>query len=47
MSRERSPLIVVLDGTYQLVVKPLGKPRRSWEGSFEMNLRDIGWGGMG
>jgi hypothetical protein len=26
--------------------KPLGRPRRRWEGNIKMYLRGIGWGGM-
>jgi hypothetical protein len=25
---------------------PLGRPRRRWEDNIEMDLRNIGWGGM-
>jgi hypothetical protein len=25
--------------------RPLGTPRRGWEGGIEMDLREIGWGG--
>jgi hypothetical protein len=25
---------------------PLGKPRCRWENNIEMDLREIGWGGM-
>jgi hypothetical protein len=24
--------------------RPLGRPRRSWEGGIKMDLREIGWG---
>jgi hypothetical protein len=27
--------------------RPLGRPRRRWEDSIKMDLREIGWGGMG
>jgi hypothetical protein len=26
--------------------RPLGRPRRRWEDSIKMDLREIGWGGM-
>jgi hypothetical protein len=26
--------------------RPLGRPKRRWVDSIEMNLREIGWGGM-
>jgi hypothetical protein len=26
--------------------RPLGRPRRRWEDSIRMDLREIGWGGM-
>jgi hypothetical protein len=26
--------------------RPLGRLRRRWEGNIEMDLREIGWGGM-
>jgi hypothetical protein len=26
--------------------RPLGRPRRRWGDNFEMDLREIGWGGM-
>jgi hypothetical protein len=26
---------------------PLGRPRRRWEYNIKMDLREIGWGGMG
>jgi hypothetical protein len=26
--------------------RPLGRPRRMWEGNIKINLREIGWGGM-
>jgi hypothetical protein len=38
--------------TYRLVVgklegkKPLGRPRRGWVDTTQMNLRDIGWGSL-
>jgi hypothetical protein len=25
---------------------PLGRPKRKWVDNIEMNLREIGWGGM-
>jgi hypothetical protein len=25
--------------------RPLGRPRRKWEGNIKMDLREIGWGG--
>jgi hypothetical protein len=25
---------------------PLGRPRRIWEDGIEMDLHDVGWGGM-
>jgi hypothetical protein len=27
-------------------MRPLGRPRRRWEDSIKMDLREIGWGGM-
>jgi hypothetical protein len=27
--------------------RPLGKPRRRWEDSIKMDVREIGWLGMG
>jgi hypothetical protein len=27
--------------------RPLGRPRCRWEDNIRMELRDIGWGGMG
>jgi hypothetical protein len=27
--------------------RPLGRPRRKWEDKFKMDLREIGWEGMG
>jgi hypothetical protein len=27
--------------------RPLGRPRRRWEDNIRMDLREIGWGGMG
>jgi hypothetical protein len=27
--------------------RPLGRPRHRWEDNIEMDLREIGWGGMG
>jgi hypothetical protein len=26
--------------------RPLGRPRRRWEDSIKMDLREIGWGGI-
>jgi hypothetical protein len=26
--------------------RPLGRPRRRWEDNIEIDLRDVGWGGM-
>jgi hypothetical protein len=26
--------------------RPLGRPRRRWENNIEMDLGEIGWGGM-
>jgi hypothetical protein len=26
--------------------RPVGTPRRGWVGNIEMDLREIGWGGM-
>jgi hypothetical protein len=26
--------------------KPLGRPRRRWEGNTKTDLREIGWGGL-
>jgi hypothetical protein len=26
--------------------RPLGRPRRRWEGNITINLREIGWGGV-
>jgi hypothetical protein len=26
--------------------RPLGRPRRRWRGNIEMDLREIGWGGV-
>jgi hypothetical protein len=26
--------------------RPLGRPRRRWEYSIKMDLREVGWGGM-
>jgi hypothetical protein len=32
---------------YRIMVrKPPGRSRRSWEDKIEMNIREIGWGGM-
>jgi hypothetical protein len=39
-------------GAYRALVgkpegrRPLGRPRRRWEGSIKMDLREVGWGGM-
>ena len=38
-------------GAYRVVGKPegrrpLGRPRRRWEGSVEMDLQEVGCGGM-
>jgi hypothetical protein len=27
--------------------RPLGRPRRTWIDNIKMDLREIGWGGMG
>jgi hypothetical protein len=27
--------------------RPLGRPRHRWEENIRMDLREIGWGGMG
>jgi hypothetical protein len=38
--------------TYRVLVgkpdgkRPLGRPRRRWEDNIEMDIREIGWGGM-
>jgi hypothetical protein len=38
--------------TYRILVRkpegkrPLGRPRRRWVENMNMDLRDIGWGGM-
>jgi hypothetical protein len=26
--------------------RPLGRPRRRWEGNIKIDLREMGWGGM-
>jgi hypothetical protein len=26
--------------------RPIGRPRRTWEGNIKMDLREIGWGVM-
>jgi hypothetical protein len=26
--------------------RPLGRPRRRWEGNIKMDFQDVGWGGM-
>jgi hypothetical protein len=39
-------------GAYRALVgkpegrRPLGRPRRRWENNIEMDLREVGWGGM-
>jgi hypothetical protein len=39
--------------TYRILVgksegkRPLGRPRRRWVDNIKMDLREIGWGGMG
>jgi hypothetical protein len=39
-------------GVYRVLVgksegkRPLGRPRRRWEGNFKMDLKEVGWGGM-
>jgi hypothetical protein len=39
-------------GAYRILVgrpegrRPLGRPRRRWEDNIEMDLREVGWGGM-
>jgi hypothetical protein len=38
-------------GAYRALVgkpegrRPLGRPRRRWEDNFNMDLREVGWGG--
>jgi hypothetical protein len=38
--------------TYRVLVgksegrRPLGRPRRRWEKNIEMDLQEVGWGGM-
>jgi hypothetical protein len=27
--------------------RPLGRPRRRWEDNIKIDLRELGWGGMG
>jgi hypothetical protein len=27
-------------------MRPLGRPRRRWDDNIQMDLREIGWGGM-
>jgi hypothetical protein len=27
--------------------RPLGRPRRRWEGNIKMTLREMGWDGLG
>jgi hypothetical protein len=40
-------------GAYRALVgkpegrRPLGRPRRRWEDNIKMDLREVGWGGMG
>jgi hypothetical protein len=39
-------------GAYKVLVgktegrRPLGRPRRRWEGNIKMDLQDVGWGGI-
>ena len=39
-------------GAYTVLVgkpkgkKPLGRPMPKWEGNIQMNLQEVGWGGM-
>ena len=39
-------------GVYRVLVRipegkrPLGRPRCSWESDIEMDLQEVGWGGM-
>jgi hypothetical protein len=39
-------------GTYRALVgkpegtRPLGRPKRRWEDSIKMDLREVGWGSM-
>jgi hypothetical protein len=39
-------------GEYRVLVgkpegrRPLGRPRRRWEDTIKMDLREVGWGGM-
>jgi hypothetical protein len=39
-------------GTYRVLVgkadrrRPLGRPRRRWEDNIEMDLPEVGWGGL-
>jgi hypothetical protein len=39
-------------GAYRALVgkpegrRPLGRPRRRWKDNIEMDLREVGWGGM-
>jgi hypothetical protein len=39
-------------GAYRALVgkpegrRPLGRPRRRWEDNINMDLREVGWGGM-
>ena len=39
-------------GVYRVCVwqpdlkRPLGRPRRRWEGNIKMELQEVGWGGM-
>jgi hypothetical protein len=40
-------------GAYRALVgkpegrRPLGRPRHRWEDNIKMDLREVGWGGMG
>jgi hypothetical protein len=40
-------------GAYRALVgkpegrRPLGRPRRRWEDTIKMDLREVGWGGVG
>jgi hypothetical protein len=39
-------------GAYRVLVgrpdrrRPLGRPRRRWEGNIKLDLQEVGWGGM-
>jgi hypothetical protein len=39
-------------GAYRVLVgrpegrRPLGRPRRKWEDNIEMDVQEVGWGGM-